>query len=155
MLAESVGLGHIVEGRASKTDVPPLTFASILDSIDDLMSYIGSLTRSYDRLAGTDLRQALGLEIASGSTGAADSGGFTQGQIEASVGRMRQFAAQFSQMDETIQLRLRPGAIGGSDLLNAVAAAVGASKQNFDQLLVISDGLQLHSMRRILTATAI
>ena len=135
--------------------MPPLTFDSILVSIDDLMSYIGSLTRSYDQLgAGTDLQRVLALEIASGSTGAADSGGFTQGQIESSVGRMRQFAAQFSQMDETIQLRLRPGAIGGSDLLNAVAAAVGASKQNFDQLLVISDGLQLHSMRRILTATA-
>ena len=44
--------------------------------------------------------------------------------------------AQFSQMDETIQRRLQPVASGGSDVLTAVAAAVGAAKHSFDQLLV-------------------
>ena len=92
-MSNRIGLGHIIGGRTSRTDIPPLTFPSIQAGIDDVVSYMGVLTVSYNQLgaAGTDLQRVIGLEIASGSTAAADGGGFIQGQIEAGVGRMRQF----------------------------------------------------------------
>ena len=91
-MSNRIGLGHIIGGRTSRTDIPPLTFPSIQAGIDDVVSYMGVLTVSYNQLGvGTDLQRVIGLEIASGSTAAADGGGFIQGQIEAGVGRMRQF----------------------------------------------------------------
>ena len=135
MLAVSIGLGPIGEGRASRTmDVPPITFAGILDTNDNLVSFIDGLIQNRGRLIEADLHRTLVLEIARRSTDTADSEGFMQGQIEASMGRMRQFGTQFSHMDGTIQRRLQPKEINGSPLLNAVALAIGASKHNFVQL---------------------